>query len=213
MFNVVVALDKNRGIGRDGRLPWKLSGDTRFFRELTTCPDRAATEYKYGLSPIVGSEKAIPLADWLAAIQSRPPLPMPSPDRRNAVIMGRNTWEGLPPAYKPLPNRLNGVLSRQGTQGTSGTHRIWGDLEQALDVLGRDISVSEVFVIGGAQVYAEALRSQACARIYLTDIDTAFACDAFFPEVPDGFREASASATVEENGIRYRFRLLQRDLK
>jgi dihydrofolate reductase len=210
MFSVVVALDRNRGIGRDGRLPWKLSGDTRFFRELTTCPERPAVEHRYGLSAIAGSETPTPLAAWLAAIPSRPALPMPSPDCRNAVLMGRNTWEGLPPAYKPLPNRLNGVLSRQGRQDASGTHRVWGDLDQALEVLDHDISIREIFVIGGAQVYGEALLSPACGRIYLTDIDAEFACDAFFPEIPEGFRETASSALVEENGTRYRFRLLQR---
>ena len=192
MFNVVVAMDKQRGIGRDGRLPWKLAGDTRFFRQLTTCPDRAAVERRYGLSPGVPTT-----------------LPMPSPDRRNAVLMGRKTWDSLPASYKPLPNRLNGVLSRQGTNGGSGTHRVWGDLDQALADLARDQSVCETYVIGGAQIYAEAILSPDCGRLYLTEIESSFDCDAHFPKIPAVFSEVSVSETWEENGIRFRFRLLK----
>ncbi len=196
MFNLVAALDKNRGIGRDGRLPWKLAGDTRFFRQLTTCPDRAAVERRYGLA--AGAPSAA--------------LPMPTPDQRNAVLMGRKTWESLPSSYKPLPNRLNGVLSRVGTHGGEGTHRVWGDLDQALADLGRDQSVREIYAIGGAQIYAEAIVSPDCMRLYLTEIDSAFDCDAHFPKIPTGFSEVAVSPTVEENGIRYRFRLLKHSL-
>jgi dihydrofolate reductase/thymidylate synthase len=212
MFNIVVALDSQRGIGREGRLPWRLSGDMRFFRELTTSPDRAAVEQRYfGPRSLRASPTApAPFEQWLRHIKSKPPLPLPDPNRRNAVLMGRKTWDSLPPAFKPLPNRLNGVLSREGTQGGSGTHRVFGDLGAALEELRRDESVSEIFVIGGAQIYAEALQSPECARIYATGIDSAFTCDAFFPEIPAAFREAAAAAPVLEEDIRYRFRLLER---
>jgi len=58
------------------------------------------------------------------------------------------------------------------------------------------------------------LKHRECKRVYLTEIDSVFDCDAFFPEIPSNFRETAASDTIsEENGIRYRFRLLQRDIK
>ena len=210
MFNLVVALDRNRGIGHDGRLPWKLQGDTRFFRELTTCPDRIAVEQKYGFSPIVGAESPLPLEDWLSVLKSRPPLPRPVPDNRNAVIMGRNTWDSLPPEYKPLPNRLNEVLSRQPSQEGAGTHRIWQDLQEALSWLDKQESVKEIFIIGGAQIYAEALNSPKCSRIYLTEIDLVFPCDTFFPNIPPEFKEHSRTTSIVEDNIQYRFRHLQR---
>jgi dihydrofolate reductase len=210
-FNVVVAFDPKRGIGHAGGLPWKLSGDTRFFRELTTCPDRSAVEQRYGLVPEARTDApASALDDFIARLKAFPALPMPDPDHRNAVVMGRHTWEGLPPAYRPLPNRLNGVLSRQDKQDHSGTHQVWGDLQQAIQTLEGDETVSEIFVIGGAQIYAEALQSSSCARIYATEIESAYPCDVFFPAIPPAFQETAIAPPVEENGIRYRFRLLQR---
>ncbi len=166
-FSIVVAMDKERGIGLNGKLPWKLSGDMRFFRELTT-----------------GSG-------------------------HNAVLMGRKTWDSLPAAFKPLPKRLNGVLSRNRTD-TDGTHKLWSSLKEAVSELGRDENIQEIFVIGGAQIYSEALTLPECQRIYLTAIDAAYSCDTFFPEIPPGFHESTVSDSVEEQGIRYCFRLLER---
>ena len=213
MFSVVVAMDKNRGIGREGRLPWKLAGDMRFFKDLTTCPDRAAVERRYRLAPESDSNAFSSPEEFFARLKTEPQLPMPDPNLRNAVLMGRNTWESLPPAYKPLPGRVNGVLSRGGTQGGAGTHKVFGDLDQALQELDRDESVSEVYVIGGAQIYADALRSPACGRIYATTVESEFPCDVFFPDNPDGFREVAAGTRLEEDGIPYRFHLWQRDIK
>ncbi len=211
MFNVVVALDNRRGIGREGRLPWKLAGDMRYFRELTTCPDRGAVERRYGLEAGAGSGGAETLAGLWARLKAADPLPLPSPDHRNAVLMGRKTWEGLPPAFKPLPNRLNGVLSRLGAPDDSGTHRVFGAMDQALAWLERDDSVREIFIIGGGRVYAEALQSPRCARIYLTAIESEFPCDVFFPEIPADFRATAVSPTWEESGLHYRFHRFDRD--
>jgi dihydrofolate reductase len=198
VFSIVVAMDANRGIGVKGKLPWKLSGDMKFFRELTTCPDHEAVERRYGLGSTSDMESL---------------LPVPSPNRRNAVIMGRHTWESIPSSFKPLPNRLNWVLSRRVDPEPEGTHQVRASFQEAIDELHRDESVSEVFVIGGGQIYAHALASPGCGRIYLTSVEGSFSCDAFFPEIPSGFREAATSDLIEEAGIRYRFRLLLRDIK
>ena len=178
-MNLVVAMDKNLGIGREGRLPWELPLDMRFFRELTTCPDRLAVENRYGFGP-ENSGNPVAAAEFTARLKSNSPLVMPSPDRRNAVLMGRHTWESLPAAYQPLPNRLNGVLSRNGTHAGGGTHRVWPSMDAALADLHADQTVAEVFVIGGSQIYAEAVSRPDCARIYLTQIDAVFPCDVFF---------------------------------
>lgn len=214
-FSVVAALERSQGIGWKGRLPWKLAGDMRFFRELTSCPDRAAVEQRYGLLPdgIQNGKTTLettPLEKLLTRLKASPPLPAAMLDRRNAVLMGRRTWESLPPAFKPLPGRLNGVLSRSGFPVKKDTHQVWESLGGAVAQLRRDESVQEIFVIGGAQLYADALHRPECERIYLTAIEADFPCDAFFPEIPAGFHEAAASNPIEEEGVPYRFRLLQR---
>jgi len=211
-FSAVVAMERNRGIGLSGQLPWKLAGDMRFFRELTTCPDSTAVEQRFGLAtPEAKRGDPILLKDFLTFLKTSPALPLPTLDRRNAVLMGRHTWESLPTAFKPLPGRLNGIISRQGLPGEEVGHPIWASLQDAFSELRKDESIQNVFVIGGAQLYAQAIHHTACRRIYATFIEEGFGCDVFFPEIPASFREIATSDRIQEEGIHYRFSILDRD--
>ncbi|KAK4416694.1 Bifunctional dihydrofolate reductase-thymidylate synthase [Sesamum alatum] len=75
-YQVVVAATPDMGIGKNGKLPWRLPGDLKFFKEIT-----ATTS---------------------------------DPNKKNVVMMGRRTWESIPPQFRPLPGCLNVVLSRSG---------------------------------------------------------------------------------------------------
>ena len=110
------------------------------------------------------------------------------PGQKNAVIMGRKTWESLPEKFRPLPGRVNVVLSSQSLKLPDGV-LVFNSLDQALKGLEREKGINEVFVIGGAQVYAQAILHPECARIYATRIQAKFSCDAFFPAIPKGFKE------------------------
>ena len=99
--------------------------------------------------------------------------------RGKPVIMGRNTWESLPEKFRPLPGRLNIVVSRNPAYAAPGATLVTS-LEDALKQVD---SADEAFVIGGADLYRQALP---CAeRLYLTEIDAEFSGDAFFPEVSE----------------------------
>jgi dihydrofolate reductase len=225
-FSVVVAMDKQRGIGYRGDLPWpKLKGDMKFFRELTSCPDRAAVEKRWGLkaeeSPIEKTwDEVSAMLKWAH------PLPVATDDKRNAVIMGRKTWESLPEQYRPLPDRFNGVLSaltvlqRKSRIGD----RTWAFFDSALSYLklglhsndpihdlpsNRPAIVSEIFVIGGGKVYSEAVELPECGHLYITEIDAEFPCDTFFPTTPD-FNPVLSSPWIDEGRVRYRFRRYDR---
>jgi dihydrofolate reductase/thymidylate synthase len=110
------------------------------------------------------------------------------PLRRNAVVMGRKTYESLPPKQRPLPDRLNVVLSRtpeaelRAALGLPVDVLVASSLDHALSLLGADASgggdgggsaaaAESVFVIGGAAVYAEALASSRLGRAYVTFVD------------------------------------------
>jgi dihydrofolate reductase len=93
-----------------------------------------------------------------------------------AVIMGRKTWESLPARFRPLPGRRNIVLSRQTNYAAPGAE-LAPDLPSALAMVQ---STPRVFVIGGAQVYREALGQ--AHRLELTEVDLAPEADAFFPD-------------------------------
>ncbi|NNE42987.1 MAG: dihydrofolate reductase [Gemmatimonadetes bacterium] len=92
------------------------------------------------------------------------------------VIMGRKTWEEI---GKPLPGRLSIVLSRQKDLDLPAGVLLRGTLAEALEPLAEQ---EEVFVIGGAEIFAAAL--PASDRIYLTEIHADIEGDTFFPDVP-----------------------------
>lgn len=109
------------------------------------------------------------------------------------VLMGRRTWESLPPRFRPLPGRRNLVLSHTAQEGAE-TFR---DLHQALAAVSGD-----VWVIGGAAVYRAAL--PLADRIEVTEIQEPFDGDTYAPDVgrpPDIVGPWRESST----GLHYRF--------
>ncbi|GHF58526.1 dihydrofolate reductase [Amycolatopsis bartoniae] len=109
------------------------------------------------------------------------------------VLMGRRTWESLPPRFRPLPGRRNLVLSRTPQEDVE----TFPDLPAALAAVDGD-----VWVIGGAAVYRAALPF--ADRIVVTEIREHFDGDTQAPDVarePDSAGEWQESAT----GLHYRF--------
>ena len=94
------------------------------------------------------------------------------------VIMGRKTWDSLPPKFKPLPGRRNVVLTRNAQWHAPGAERA-ESLEAAVRLLeGAPVA----YVIGGAEIYAQALPR--AEELLLTEIDRDFEGDTRFPEWP-----------------------------
>ena len=91
------------------------------------------------------------------------------------VVMGRKTWESLPPRFRPLPGRRNVVLTRSSGLRFDGAETATS-LDQALALLG---DAPGIFVIGGAQLYAQAL--PLAHTLMLTEIDADLEGDTFFP--------------------------------
>ncbi|KAF7532589.1 hypothetical protein G7054_g7798 [Neopestalotiopsis clavispora] len=129
---------------------------------------------------------------YFARVTKRLPQDAP-PAAVNAVIMGRKTWDSIPPKFRPLKGRLNIVISRSHPEtapSSSAGGEVGQNLEEPVRVssLERAVeyvskqggSVGRVFVIGGAQIYTAALQLREAKRILLTKIDTDFECDAFF---------------------------------
>jgi dihydrofolate reductase len=114
------------------------------------------------------------------------------------VVMGRKTYESIPPRFRPLPGRRNIVLSRNGFSAPGV------EVRRDLDGVPGDC-----FVIGGDSVYAQAL--PLADRVYVTEIEADVAGDAFFPELPaDDWRCIEESEPFDENGLRYVFRVYDR---
>ncbi len=96
------------------------------------------------------------------------------------VIMGRKNYESIPEKYRPLPGRLNIVLSRQNDYPVAPEVWLRADLKTTLDELQHK-DVEEVFIIGGGQIYSAALEAGLVDRMLITWIDVELEGDAYFP--------------------------------
>ncbi|NJN50680.1 MAG: dihydrofolate reductase [Gammaproteobacteria bacterium] len=122
------------------------------------------------------------------------------------VVMGRKQFESM---GKPLPKRMNIVLSRNSGFAPTGT-TVVGDLDAALRV-AESSGAEEVMVIGGAEIYRLALPY--ADRLYFTLIDTELAGDTFFPQFDESrFREVSAQThpADDRHAFAYTVRVLDR---
>lgn len=159
MFSIIVAHDKNRGIAKNGQLPWPPNKtDMKHFVEIT--------------SQTV------------------------DPNKFNAVIMGRKTWESIDAKYKPLKNRINVVLRREGSDPVPTTDEdpvyTFNNFDLVLNTLASTPFVESIFVIGGQEIYEMAIKDPRCTKIYVTEFKENFGpCDRFFPAIPAHFTQTS----------------------
>ncbi|KAK1747486.1 bifunctional dihydrofolate reductase/thymidylate synthase, partial [Skeletonema marinoi] len=134
---VVAAAAGSRGIGFQGKLPWRLPGDMNHFKQVTSTP--------------------------------------PSPDRINAVIMGRKTWDSIPSKFRPLDGRVNVILSRKGAEGVEGAEGnkfvlVAKSMEEAMEQLKSRPDHGTTFIIGGGEIYNQAMTSGLVKRVVYTNV-------------------------------------------
>ncbi|GEC95485.1 dihydrofolate reductase [Zoogloea ramigera] len=120
--------------------------------------------------------------------------------RGKPVIMGRKTWESLPAAFRPLPGRVNIVVSRNPAFEARGASVV-ASLEAAVAAAG---DAETAFVIGGAELYRQAL--PLADRLVLTEIDQPYEGDAFFPDFDRSlWHETAREPRVAESGLPFAF--------
>ncbi len=122
------------------------------------------------------------------------------------VIMGRKTWDSLPPRFRPLPGRLNVVISRQSDCQAEGAV-VAHSLQAAMDLCA---AYPQAWVIGGAQIYAQALPLACSAEI--TEIALDVAGDAYAPSFGPEWVETRRQSHVAANGLAYSFVTLSRQV-
>ncbi len=148
---------------------------------------------------VIGKDGALPwrIAEDMARFKR---LTMGHP-----CIMGRKTWASIP--KKPLPGRTNVVVTRNDALKADGA-RLASSFEAALEI-AKEENPSEIMIIGGAAIYAEAL--PVSGRIYFTEVAGNFEGDAFFPQAnPYEWRQVSSEGPFEEEELRYRYLTLER---
>ena len=131
-----------------------------------------------------------------------------SEGRRNAIVMGRKTWESKEVAGKPLPNRLNVVVSRGALEVPAGVV-LASSIDSALALDG----VETIFVVGGAGLIRDVIERPDLRFVYLTRVEQRFECDVHMPNLDArGFvRDAwDGERDTEEYDVRYRIERLKR---
>ncbi len=154
-ISIIVAIDREGGIGRGGDLLFHISDDLRRFRRLTT---------------------------------------------GHTIIMGRKTFESFPKG--PLPDRRNIIITRNPSYKVEGAETA-SSLAQALEMCQAE---EKVFIIGGGEIYRQALPAASCLEV--TSIDAVADADTFFPEINPGEWKLAAeepAATDPKSGVTYRF--------
>lgn len=123
------------------------------------------------------------------------------------VIMGRKTWDSLPVRFRPLPGRLNVVVTRQANWSAEGAV-VAHTIAQACAHCPPE---STAWIIGGAELYAQALPMADSAVI--TEIDADFEGDAFAPQFGPEWSEQSRQTLLSAQGLGISFITLNRNHK
>lgn len=187
-ISIIAAIGKNRELGKNNKLLWHIPEDFKRFKTLTS---------------------------------------------GHPIIMGRKTWESLP--IKPLPNRYNIVITRDlgfkiNDLGDGEQFAIASSMKEALEEsIKYYVSSSkynqedkihdtkymihatehEVFIIGGGQIYRQALEKGLVDKLYLTIVDANFDADTFFPDYSQ-FKKVIFEKTSQSEKYRYKFLDLER---
>jgi len=167
-FSIILAIDEEKWLWRNGTLAWKIKEDMQHFKNITT-----KTKSK---------------------------------KKRNAVVMGRKTWESIPEKFRPLPHRLNCVLSSKFASNpeTIEDNALWfNSFKKCYEYLSKNKEIESIFIIGWSYLYNLVLESEHLENIYLTRVDGRFNCDVFFIGVPECFEIVTKSEKKNEKWIWY----------
>ncbi|MFK4067089.1 dihydrofolate reductase [Streptomyces sp. NPDC029674] len=130
------------------------------------------------------------------------------------VVMGRKTWDSLPPRFRPLTGRRNIVVTRDPEWAAEGAERA-GSIAHALELAARaeptagTSAGTETWVIGGGEIYRAAL--EYATTLSVTEVDSAVIGDTYAPTPDPTWRAAEDNGwQTSTSGLRYRIRTYRR---
>ncbi len=131
---------------------------------------------------------------------------------KNAVIMWRKTWDSIPEKYRPLPGRINCILSRKfDFEDNFWEIRKFSSLTSALEKLNLDNNIWDIYIIWWAEIYNLALKNKNLSKIYLTRIKWNFDCDVFVNFKSENFKLIENSEWKKnKKWIEFRFEVWKR---
>ena len=182
-MKIIVALCKsNNGIGYKNTIPWNIKEDLVHFQQITCCNQTQNVKSK------------------------------------NVVVMGRKTWESIPERNKPLKNRINIILTRNSNAEFISSINKYNDKNGdnviikdnfddiiELNRLNNEHNTGNIFIIGGSEIYRQALDSGCVEDIIVTEIYNKYICDRYFPKIQDNFKITRISKFYKSKDNYYRF--------
>jgi dihydrofolate reductase len=140
---LIVAMDSERGIGKNNDLMWHLPKDMKFFKDTT---------------------------------------------QGQIVVMGRKNYDSIPEKYRPLPNRLNVVLTRN-KEFSAPDCLVFHSLEECL-IYFKEETERTLFIIGGGEIYQIALASNVIDEMFITHVHHHYDAETFFTTFDEGIWES-----------------------
>jgi|SRR5581483_3608208 len=125
------------------------------------------------------------------------------------VIMGRKTWDSIPSKYRPLPNRANIVVTRDQNAEINGA-LVVHSLEEALEKAKESDGASEICIVGGGQIFKEAIEKDLVDVLHLTIVKGDYGADTFFPGYEYKFKTIISEQKGASEGYEYTFLDLSR---
>lgn len=123
------------------------------------------------------------------------------------VVMGRKTWDSLPPRFRPLPGRRNIVVTRDAEWAADGADRA-GSIAQALELAAEPwgpTAPAVAWVIGGGEIYRAALGH--ATTLSVTEVDTTVDGDTYAPVLDSTWKVTEDKGwQTSTSGLRYRIR-------
>ena len=223
-FNLIACCDNLNGIGSNGDLPWSLPKEYQYFQFVTQRIEDNLSfldQYKDDLpeKSDLNNNKLIEKNTRQASLfKKEDEISLSNQNELcNCIIMGRLTWQSLPEFYRPLKNRLNLVISKNENAIDLNINKdhLFRSLEDALQYASKLDFIKQIFIVGGQEIYRNAIRMKKCNKIYLTKIDSQFNCDRFFPSINEqSFEEIDEFDLKDreqfENNLNYKFRIYKR---
>jgi dihydrofolate reductase len=151
-IKLIAAIDSKQGIAKDGKIPWDLPSDRKYFRDK---------------------------------IKDGP------------IVMGWNTFTSN--KFKPYGDGRNIVITHRKIEAAPG---VWivHDIKELFEK-----SKEDLWVIGGGQIFAEALPY--ATKLYITQVEGDFDCDVVFPDYKDSFKLHNQEPVLEENGTSFSYQI------
>ena len=124
------------------------------------------------------------------------------PNKQNSVIMGKNTWKSIPSNNKPLPNRINIIISKSLNINTDSV-KTFPCLDTALEYSYNNPKIENHFVIGGEMVYRDAITRFDLKNIYASVIDRDCEVDTYFPKIPKWIEKIDTEESIINDDLTF----------